>query len=149
MTLFAALDYLSGKVISQVAPRHRHNEWLKFLKKLDSEIAGDLSIEICERCRLRQQNPPATPDNSAAFCGLMMLAHEGTKSYSETFELIHRREAVRASTFSVIGVNRSGRGNEIVLASQPITEDKTETLAMRDSFGPTVARLMSTHLLAS
>src|ERR1700756_3209623 len=23
--------------------------------------------EICERCRLRQQNPPATPDNSAAF----------------------------------------------------------------------------------
>jgi hypothetical protein len=78
-----------------------------------------------------------------------MLAHEGTKSYSETFELIHRREAVRASTFSVIGVNRPGRENEIVLASQPITEDKTETLATRDSFGPTVARLMSTHLLAS
>jgi hypothetical protein len=26
VTLFAALDYLSGKVISQVTPRHRHNE---------------------------------------------------------------------------------------------------------------------------
>ena len=25
------------------------------------------SSEICERCRLRQQNPPATPDNSAVF----------------------------------------------------------------------------------
>src|ERR1700756_4219674 len=25
------------------------------------------SSEICERCRLRQQNPPATPDHSAAF----------------------------------------------------------------------------------
>jgi hypothetical protein len=46
VTLFAALDYLSGKVISQVAPRHRHNEWLKFLKKLDSEIAEDLSIHL-------------------------------------------------------------------------------------------------------
>jgi hypothetical protein len=23
--------------------------------------------EICERCRLRQQNPPAPPDHSAAF----------------------------------------------------------------------------------
>ena len=46
VTLFAALDYLSGKVISQVAPRHRHNEWLKFLKKLDAEIAGDLSIHL-------------------------------------------------------------------------------------------------------
>jgi transposase len=46
VTLFAALDYLSGKVISQVAPRHRHSEWLKFLKKLDAEIAGDLSIHL-------------------------------------------------------------------------------------------------------
>ena len=33
VTLFAALDYLSGKVISQVAPRHRHNEWLKFFEE--------------------------------------------------------------------------------------------------------------------
>jgi transposase len=46
VTLFAALDYLSGKVISQVAPRHRHSEWLKFLKKLDSEITEDLSIHL-------------------------------------------------------------------------------------------------------
>jgi hypothetical protein len=46
VTLFAALDYLGGKVISQVAPRHRHNEWLKFLKKVDSEIAGDLSFHL-------------------------------------------------------------------------------------------------------
>jgi len=46
VTLFAALDYLSGKIISQVAPRHRHSEWLKFLNKLDSEIAGDLSIHL-------------------------------------------------------------------------------------------------------
>jgi transposase len=40
------VDYLSGKVISQEAPRHRHNEWLKFLKKLDSEITEDLSIHL-------------------------------------------------------------------------------------------------------
>jgi transposase len=46
VTLFAALDYLSGKVISQVATRHRHNEWLKFLKKLDSEIAENLDIHL-------------------------------------------------------------------------------------------------------
>src|ERR1700761_1660474 len=46
VTLFAALDYLRGKVISQVAPRHRHSEWLKFLKKLDAEITEDLSIHL-------------------------------------------------------------------------------------------------------
>jgi hypothetical protein len=44
--LFAALNYLSGKVISQAAPRNRHNEWLKFLRKLDSEIAESLSIYL-------------------------------------------------------------------------------------------------------
>src|SRR4030088_96093 len=43
---FCRLDYLSGKIISQVAPRHRHREWLKFLNKLDSEIAGHLSIHL-------------------------------------------------------------------------------------------------------
>jgi transposase len=46
VTLFAALDYLRGKVISEVALRHRHSEWLKFLKKLDSEITEDLSIHL-------------------------------------------------------------------------------------------------------
>ena len=36
---------------------------------LESPLAciAHKSSEICERCRLRQQNPPATPDNSAAF----------------------------------------------------------------------------------
>src|SRR6202022_4904405 len=28
---------------------------------------GHKSLEICDQCRLRQQNSPATPENSAAF----------------------------------------------------------------------------------
>ena len=32
VTLFAALDYLSGKVLAHTAQRHRHKEWLAFLK---------------------------------------------------------------------------------------------------------------------
>jgi len=31
-TLFAALNVLEGKVIGQCHPRHRHQEWLKFLR---------------------------------------------------------------------------------------------------------------------
>jgi len=46
VTLFAALGYLSGKVMGQGAPRQRHKAWLGFLKKLDSEIAQDLSIHL-------------------------------------------------------------------------------------------------------
>lgn len=34
-TLFAALNVLDGQVIAQCQQRHRHVEWLKFLKKID------------------------------------------------------------------------------------------------------------------
>lgn len=36
-TLFAALSMLDGKVISTCKPRHRHNEWLAFLRQIDRE----------------------------------------------------------------------------------------------------------------
>src|SRR6476646_10518725 len=37
VNLFAALDSLSGKVFAHTAPRHRHQEWLAFLRKIDKE----------------------------------------------------------------------------------------------------------------
>jgi transposase len=36
-TLFAALSTLDGKVIGSCMPRHRHQEWLRFLKQIDRE----------------------------------------------------------------------------------------------------------------
>jgi transposase len=46
ITLFAALNYLDGKIIGQTAPRHRHQEWLRFLKKIDSETPADLTLHL-------------------------------------------------------------------------------------------------------
>jgi transposase len=40
-TLFAALSLLDGKVIGQCHSRHRHQEFLKFLRRLDREFPGD------------------------------------------------------------------------------------------------------------
>jgi len=37
VTLFAALNYLEGKIVSMLAEKHRHQEWLKFLKRIDRE----------------------------------------------------------------------------------------------------------------
>src|SRR5450830_1839881 len=37
-TLFAALSMLDGKVVGQCQARHRHQEWLKFLRLLDREF---------------------------------------------------------------------------------------------------------------
>ena len=45
-TLFAALDVLMGKVIGQCQARHRHQEWLKFLRRLDSEYPAELTLHV-------------------------------------------------------------------------------------------------------
>lgn len=45
-TLFAALNILDGNVISQCQARHRHIEWLKFLKQIDANVAPDLQIHV-------------------------------------------------------------------------------------------------------
>ena len=45
-TLFAALNILDGSVISQFQARHRHIEWLKFLKQIDANVAPDLQIYV-------------------------------------------------------------------------------------------------------
>jgi transposase len=45
-TLFAALNVLTGTVIGQCMPRHRHQEWLKFLRTIDREVPKDLAIHL-------------------------------------------------------------------------------------------------------
>jgi len=46
-TLFAALDMLTGKVIGTCMPRHRHREFLRFLKLIDHQTAGlDLHLVV-------------------------------------------------------------------------------------------------------
>ena len=45
-TLFAALNVLEGTVIGECMSRHRHQEFLKFLRKLDRETPGDLTLHL-------------------------------------------------------------------------------------------------------
>ena len=45
-TLFAALNVLDGNVISQCQQRHRHEEWLKFLKKIDRETPKGKTLHL-------------------------------------------------------------------------------------------------------
>lgn len=46
LTLFAALNYLEGKLISRIAQKHRHQEWLAFLRKINRETPKDFDIHI-------------------------------------------------------------------------------------------------------
>jgi len=45
-TLFAALELLEGKVIGQCYTRHRHQEFLKFLHRLDREFPGKVQLHL-------------------------------------------------------------------------------------------------------
>jgi len=45
-TLFAALSMLDGSVIGQCLPRHRHQEFLKFLRTLDREFPSGLDLHL-------------------------------------------------------------------------------------------------------
>jgi transposase/transcriptional regulator with XRE-family HTH domain len=44
--LFAALEVLQGKVIGQCFTRHRHQEFLKFLRRLDAEFPGKIALHL-------------------------------------------------------------------------------------------------------
>src|SRR5664280_2798110 len=45
-TLFAALNVFDGQVIAQCQQRHRHTEWLKFLRKIDRETPKDKELHL-------------------------------------------------------------------------------------------------------
>jgi transposase len=45
-TLFAALEILQGKVIGQCYQRHRHQEFLKFLRTLNKEFPGQVRLHL-------------------------------------------------------------------------------------------------------
>lgn len=45
-TLFAALNVASGEVIHDCMPRHRHQEFLRFLKRVDRETDRTLDLHF-------------------------------------------------------------------------------------------------------
>jgi len=45
-TLFAALDIASGQVLTRCRNRHRHQEYLQFLKQIEANVPLDMSIHL-------------------------------------------------------------------------------------------------------
>lgn len=46
ITLFAALNYLNGKIISRTEEQHTHVHWLRFLKQIDRETPAGLDLHL-------------------------------------------------------------------------------------------------------
>jgi transposase len=45
-TLFAALEFLSGTLIGTCFPKHRHQEWLRFLRLIDRQTPPALDLHL-------------------------------------------------------------------------------------------------------
>jgi transposase len=45
-TFFAALQMVEGRVIGECYPRHRHQEFLRFLRRLDSEFPNTIELHL-------------------------------------------------------------------------------------------------------
>jgi transposase len=45
-TLFAAIELAEGRLIGTCMPRHRHQEWIKFLKQIDKETPAKLDLHL-------------------------------------------------------------------------------------------------------
>lgn len=45
-TLFAALNVAEGSLLSTCLPRHRHQEWLRFLRLIDQQIPQDKALHL-------------------------------------------------------------------------------------------------------
>jgi len=45
-TLFAALDIANGTVLAECKPRHRHQEFLQFLRQIEANVPADLDIHL-------------------------------------------------------------------------------------------------------
>jgi transposase len=46
ITLFAALNYLEGKILGRTELRHTHIEWLRFLRQIDRETPKQLQVHL-------------------------------------------------------------------------------------------------------
>jgi len=45
-TLFAAIEMAEGRVIASCMPRHRHQEWIKFLRHIDQQTPLNLDLHL-------------------------------------------------------------------------------------------------------
>jgi len=45
-TLFAALDIATGQVLTRCRPRHRHQEYLQFLRQIEANVPAELHIHL-------------------------------------------------------------------------------------------------------
>jgi transposase len=85
-SLFAALDVASGQVISSMHRRHRHQEFGKFLKQIDTNVPAELDVHlICDNYATH-----TTPEIKRWFVRHPRFHLHLTPTYSSWLNLVER-----------------------------------------------------------
>src|ERR1700719_4502307 len=56
-TLFAALDIQNGTVLADCKPRHRHQEFLAFLRSIEANVPSQMDIHLIVDNNTRTNTP--------------------------------------------------------------------------------------------
>src|SRR5213080_759 len=68
-TLFAALNVLDGKVIGECHGRHRHQEWRKFLRRLDAEFPPERKLHlVMDNYGTQRAARASVAEEASSFC---------------------------------------------------------------------------------
>jgi putative transposase len=106
-TLFAALNVLNGAVLAACKPRHRHQEFLAFLREIDKAVPAELDIHcICDnyathshpkiKAWLAALAHALHPDlQFLAQSGRTLLRTDHRQGHSARF--VHQRQTTRAT----------------------------------------------------
>src|ERR1700722_9299486 len=86
-TLFAAVNVLDGKVIGECHGRHRHQEWLKVLRRLDAGFPPQLKLR-----RIRCAPDPSLPEKrlrTGRKHGTTSQTKKGSPGFERAFLAMH------------------------------------------------------------
>lgn len=105
-TLFAALEVGTGQVITQCKPRHRHQEFLAFLRHLDRSVPAPLELHLIidnyathkqpQGSRLARATPPLPRSLHSDFCFLAKSGRTLVRPHHPAIHpprLLHHRQA--------------------------------------------------------
>src|SRR5256885_15041304 len=89
-TLFAALNVADGKIIGTCMDRHRHQEWLKFLRRIDEQTLADKQLHLLLTTTRRTSTLECKAGSSAiraSTCTSHRPALPGSTGWNVIFEI--------------------------------------------------------------
>ena len=78
--LYAALDVASGKVIADLTPRHRAEEFRRFLNLIDNSVPAGLDVHVIVDNNSTHKTPPRSSDGCCAIPGSHSTSHPPTRA---------------------------------------------------------------------